>query len=162
MGSRGPVPKRSEERRRTNKESKPQKAKAGSKNVTCPPAQEKWHPIAASWYESLTESGQSEFYEASDWHLAQIIAESISRDLKPQVVGIHEESGEVVRAVVPMKGANLSAYLKAMAGLMVSEGDRRRAGLELERGAAVDTETPAGVTAIDDYRDKLGMPSRTG
>jgi len=82
------------------------------------------------------EVGQQAFYEPSDWAWAWIVAESISRDLKPQVVGIVEETGEVVRAIIPMKGASLAAYLKAMTALLATEGDRRRANMELERAGA--------------------------
>lgn len=154
MGTRGPVPKRSTQRRRQNKESKPEKA-AGAKQVKPPEPHEKWHPAAKAWYESLAESGQSAFYEPSDWATAYLIAESISRDLKPQVVGVNEETGEPTMAVIPMKGASLSAYLKAMTALMVTEGDRRRARLELERGGSDPAPKPAGVTALDEYRRRL-------
>lgn len=155
MGSRGPAPKRSTERRRRNKDSKPTKGK-GALRVVVPKPDKGWHPIAKRWYQSLAKSGQSEFYEPSDWAMAQIVAESISRDLEEQVVAVPEKTGEPVYAKVPMKGASLSAYLKAMNALMVSEGDRRRAGVELERaGAASKPETPAGVVALDEYRREL-------
>ncbi len=154
MGSRGPTPKRSAERRRRNKESKPTKGTAAPKTRK-PPADKDWHPIAKRWYDSLAKSGQSEFYEPSDWAMAQIIAESISRDLEPQVVAVPEKTGQPVFEKVPMKGASLSAYLKAMNALMVSEGDRRRAGIELERAGAAEEEAPAGVVALDEYRREL-------
>lgn len=120
-----------------------------------PPADEKWHRIARRWYDSLAESGQSEFYESSDWALAQIVAESISRDLKPQVVGVNEETGEPVMAVIPMKGASLGAYLKSMTALMVSEGDRRRAGIELKRAAPEAEPEDPKVAVLDEYRQRL-------
>lgn len=132
-------------------------ASVGSaKGAVMPPASDKWHYIARHWYDSLAESGQSEFYEASDWALAQMVAESISRDLKPQVVGVNDETGEPVLAVIPMKGASLGAYLKAMTALMVSEGDRRRAGLELRRTSpdAAEPEDPT-VTSLNEYRKRL-------
>lgn len=154
MGTRGPVPKRSTQRRRTNKESVPETAPAAAV-VTVPEPDENWHPTAALWFASLKESGQSRFYESSDWALAFVIAESISRDLKPQVVGIHEETGDVVRAVIPMKGASLSAYLKAMGSLLVTEGDRRRAGLELQRPQVSSGEGSTEVAELDDYRRRL-------
>ena len=151
MGRSGPPPKRSSERRRRNKESKADKLEVAGTVKPLDPDEE-WHPIARQWFESLLESGQREFYEPSDWSLAYLIAESISRDLKPQVIGIHEETGEIKRATIPMKGASLSAYLKAMTALMVSEGDRRRARLELERAAPDESSEPAGVTALHEYR----------
>jgi hypothetical protein len=114
-----------------------------------------WHPIAKRWFNSLADSGQSEFYEPSDWAMAYVVAESISRDLKPQVVAVPEKTGEPVFETVPMKGASLSAYLKAMTALMVSEGDRRRAGLELTRpdpSGGSDEEDKGKVVAMEKYR----------
>lgn len=135
----GPPPKRAAERRRRNKDAVEVEsvdlAETTTKEVEVPVADESWHGVARMWYESLIGSGQALFYEPSDWATAYLIAESISRDLEEQVVGI-TESGEVVRAEIPMKGASLSAYLKAMTALMVTEGDRRRSRLEIERANA--------------------------
>ena len=154
MGQRGPVPERSDQRRRTN--SPETETAPAAKTVEVPAPSDKWHASATAWYESLEESGQSVYYEPSDWAVAWLIAESISRDLKPQVVGINEESGEPVMATIPMKGASLAAYLKAMTALMVTEGDRRRARLELERGGdPKPTGAAPGVTKLDEYRQRL-------
>lgn len=135
----GPIPKRSEERRRRNKEGgEVEKVDLGeefSKEIVIPRANEEWHEVAYQWYESLKRSGQAKFYEPSDWATAYMIAESMSRDLEEQVVGI-TESGEKVYAEIPMKGASLSAYLKAMTVLMVTEGDRRKLRLEIDRASA--------------------------
>lgn len=156
-GAGGPPPKRQAERRRRNKPDGIQVTTApGAAEVVVPEPDESWHPVARRWYESLADSGQSRFYEPSDWATAYLLAESISRDLKPQVVGIHPETGRPVRAAIPLKGASLAAYLRAMTALMVTEGDRRRARLELERPDGGEQETPAGVTALDEYRKALG------
>ena len=151
MAARGPVPKRSTQRRRQNKTEEPTVAPAADE-VDVPEADEHWHAVARHWYESLGRSGQSAFYEPSDWALAYMLAESISRDLKPQVVGVNEETGKPVMAVIPMKGASLAAYLKAMTALLATEGDRRRAGIELERGGAVPEVDDDEVPNLDEYR----------
>ncbi|GAB3209787.1 hypothetical protein GCM10027294_25580 [Marinactinospora endophytica] len=162
-GTRGPVPKRSDQRRRMNKaqdDGTPveiTRAPAGSPTpVPAPPANESWHPIARAWYDSLAASGQAVFYEASDWATAALLAESISRDLSPQVVGT-TESGEILRDTIPLKGASLSAYLKGMSSLLVTEGDRRRARVELQRGTAVDDDEDAAVVAIDEWQSKFAQ-----
>lgn len=155
-GSGGPIPKRSDQRRRRNKPRVEIDQAAGAAEVERPAADEKWHPIARQWYESLAASGQSAFYEPSDWTTAFLIAESISRDLKPQVVGVHPETGEPIMAVIPLKGASLAAYLKAMTVLLVTEGDRRRAAVELERPkSGAEESAEAGVAQLDDYRNRL-------
>jgi hypothetical protein len=160
MGTRGPVPKRTEERRRRNKVD-PGSAVAeapAAPIATCAPAAEDWHPIAASWYGSLAESGQSRFYEPSDWATAYLVAESMSRDLNPQFVGFAQtgrDETEAEFAVIPLKGASLAAYLKAMGNLLVTEGDRRRASIELKRGTATDPDEDAAVASLDAYRARL-------
>lgn len=154
----GPIPKRSDTRRRRNKASEPEKAAAGTPVAPeRPAADENWHPIAKGWFESLGRSGQAQFYEPSDWATAVLIAESMSRDLLPQVVGVLQEgkdAGEVVKEVIPLKGASLTAYLRAMSVLLVTEGDRRRMRLELERGEA--KPVPPSVAIMANYRNVAG------
>jgi hypothetical protein len=150
MGTRGPVPKRADQRRRTNKPASPVTQAEGASSVSRPEADESWHEVARRWYESLGASGQEQFYEPSDWAIAYLMAESISRDLKPQFVGFVQtgrDTTEPEYAAIPLKGASLSAYLKAMSDLLATEGARRRAGVELQRGVPV--EMPANVI---DYR----------
>ena len=57
------------------------------------------------------------------------------------------------------EGASLAAYLKSMTALMVSEGDRRRAGIELKRtaGPVEDEPDDPKVTSIAKYKEKLGV-----
>lgn len=159
MGERGPVPKRSTQRRRRNKAEDGQEITTAATGAPAapqvPPADENWHPIARRWYESLAASGQSRWYEPSDWATAYLLAESMSRDLGDQVVGV-TPTGEILRDKIPLKGASLAAYLKAMSTLMVTEGDRRRARLELERAGSTDPDEDAAVAKMDEYRKRLG------
>ena len=155
MGERGPVPKRESQRRRTNKPERPTVHAATSSSVTVPDADPNWHPVALRWFESLAQSGQSAFYTASDWATAFVVAESMSRELKPQplVVGRGEDA-TVEMVSMPPKGASLAAWLKAMSSLMVTEGDRRRAGLELDRAVGGE-EATGDVSELDEYRQRL-------
>lgn len=144
MGARGPIPKRSEERRRRNVGDGPSpvQAPAGAP-LDLPPLPDPdplWHPIAADWYLSLRSSGQAAFYEPSDWAMARYAAELMSRVLSSD----RAPNGQLV-----------SALDSVMARLLTTEGDRRRARIELERKPAA-REVPAGVTAIADYRASLG------
>lgn len=116
-----------------------------------------WHPLALEFWESLKRSGQAIYWEPSDWMVAKLMCESISRDLKPQVVGVAPASefgpAEVIRERIPLKGASLGAYLKAFGQLMLTEGERRRLSIELERARAVPEEGEAAtVTKITDRR----------
>jgi hypothetical protein len=152
MAAHGPVPKRTEERRRRNKPDVPTDTVPVTGPVAIPPAHPHWHKIATQIYESLRSSGQAKFYEASDWAAAYLLAESMSRDLKPQMVAFDEVRGKVIRAYVPLKGASLAAYLKGFAALGVTEGDRRRMGIEVERKQKPPLAT---VSVMDEYRDAL-------
>jgi hypothetical protein len=152
MGARGPAPKRSDQRRRTN--SPPTEKGIGASKVTVPRPAPKWHPVAKRWFNSLAKSGQSRYYEPSDWALAYLLAESMSRDLSPQVVGTTEK-GDILRDIIPLKGASLSAYLKAMGSLLVTEGDRRRAQLELERPPEKDPDEARATATVTEIRSRL-------
>lgn len=150
----GPPPKRAAQRRRRNKSSEPESA-PGAKPVGPPKANHLWHPIAKAWYNALGDSGQSRFYEPSDWATAAVIAEAISRDLKPQYVGM-TETGKVVKEALPIKGASLAAYLKGMTALMVTEGDRRRLRLELEKPGPDPAQTAdPKVARMSEHRSRF-------
>jgi hypothetical protein len=144
MGAHGPIPKRSEERRRRNKDDGPEliKASAGSpENLPdLPEADSSWHSIAADWYLSLRESGQAAFYEPSDWAVARYAAELMSRVLDCSERG---PNGQLV-----------AALNSVMSSLLTTEGDRRRARMELERKKS--TSKLASVSPLDSYRDIAG------
>lgn len=156
MGERGPHPKREDQRRRhTKQEDQPDRPPAAAE-VEIPEPDESWHVVATLFYRSLAESGQSIYYEPSDWAMAYMLAESMSRDMNPQAIGISERTGEAVIETVPMKGASLSAYLKGMTALLVSEADRRRASIELQRTPAADPKEAeaATIASLDEYRKR--------
>lgn len=152
VGSRGPIPKREEERRRQNKPDIPTDTPEVVGPVAVPEPDPEWHPVARSLYESLRESGQSQFYEPSDWAAAYLLAESMSRDLSVKVIGVTKD-GEVIRDQVPINGASMSSYLKGLAALGATEGDRRRMSIQLRR---VRKAAPKNVSVMDDYRNSFG------
>jgi hypothetical protein len=156
VGERGPPPKRADQRRRHTKQEDQPDTPPGAANVEIPDPDPEWHAVAKLWYRSLADSGQSIYYEPSDWAMAFLLAESMSRDLEPQAIGIAERTGEAVFERVPLKGASLSAYLKGMTALLVSEADRRRASIELQRTPPADPENEeaATIARLDDFRDR--------
>ena len=136
----GPVPKRSDQRRRRNAPEVETTKVEASGTVRRPPASKGWHPIAKGWYESLVKSAQSKYYEPSDWHSARLVAEIMSK----------MASGESTST------AEIAAMSKLMSELLVTEGARRRVRMEIERKADSPKSSP-GVTAIDEYRKRLGL-----
>ena len=122
----GPIPKRSEERRRVNKVPDLERA-PGAATVRVPPASKDWHPIARDWYRSLRASGQSRYYEPSDWATARALADQLSKMLY----------------LDQPNGAMLTAWVNASRDLLTTEAQRRRVHLELTREAQQSTDDPA-------------------
>lgn len=142
-GTRGPIPKRSDQRRRTNDTGDVTKAAAG-KQARRPPVNGHWHPIAKRWYLALADSGQVVFFEPSDWAHAYFVAEAMSRLLTAKKFS-----------------AQLFAALdSSTTRLMVTEGDRRRLRVELEREKAgaegSDPDHDAAVTSMHEWQAKVG------
>jgi hypothetical protein len=133
------VPKRTEVRRRRNKDADGLTTVRGraADSVTVPPADPDWHPVARSWYLSLQASGQSHWYEPSDWAFAVYVAEAMSRNL--------QQGGR-------MSAQMFAAVMSAMTELLTTEGARRRVRMELAKDEPTED---ASVTAIDDYRKML-------
>ncbi|NUT04711.1 MAG: hypothetical protein HOV76_14625 [Hamadaea sp.] len=135
MGARGPVPTRSDQRRRQNKNPEGiATAKAPGVVAEQPAASRSWHPMARDWYRSLGKSGQARFYQPSDWQTARVWAELLSRQL---------ESGRPSAQMV-------AAWQQAATELLTTEGARRRARVELE-APAVDEDEVASDAAMVTY-----------
>lgn len=150
----GPVGKREEERRRRNKPEVPvEKVNLDeliSQEVEIPVADENWEPLTRAYWDSFKHSGQSIWYEPSDWMTAYTLMEVLDRWLKPQDVKVgqtgsmgQEAGGGDIEYVfeakiVAIPGSVLSSILKGLTSLMATEGDRRRLRIELERKKAID------------------------
>lgn len=138
-GPTGPVPKRPEARRRRNKVEGAVVVDAISDVVAVPATPKGLHPLAATWFESLAKSGQSRYYEPSDWAAALIVAESITR--------LFSKSD--------LSAMGFGAVWSAMGELLTTEGMRRRVRMEVQR-AQVE-EVPEGVTAIEAFRERMAQ-----
>jgi hypothetical protein len=133
MGARGPIPKRSEDRRRRNRADVHVAEAFGP--VEVPQPDPSWHQLAASWYASLRESGQVAYFEPSDWAAAQLLAHEMSRMLQSR------------------PSANLFAAIwSGMGDLLTTEGERRRFRIEVHR-RPVAPVAASPVSNLDDYRD---------
>lgn len=139
MGTKGVIPKRKAEVMGHKSKADMQVDTVVIESGIVPPPDlmiEDLHPFAEAWYEALKESGQSTFYEPSDWMTAQLIAKAISDCMgRPSAM-------------------MLSTIFSGMTGLGVTEGDRRRMRIELERSGS-QKEDDASVTAMAEYRRQL-------
>lgn len=135
-GKGGPVPKRDAERRRRNKVDIDKVEITGE--VEAPDVDPDWHPIAKDWYVSLGKSGQSRYFEPSDWSAARYVAEVMTRNL-----GGFKFSAQLFAAV-----------WSAMADLLTTEGARRRVRMEVDRKPSEGGSAGDGkVTHLDDFRN---------
>ena len=144
MGSRGPVPKRQDQRRRVNKDPAGPVTKAPAGRTTArrpsiPAPDPEWHPLIRALYLAARRSGQSAFWEPTDWAMLRIGSEVMSAQL---------QSGRPSAVM-------FAAWDALMARLLMTEGDRRRMRLELERAPAADPDQQAGVASMEDWRARL-------
>ncbi|WP_206055042.1 hypothetical protein [Nocardia sp. CS682] len=101
-----------------------------------PAADPDWHPIAVRLWDALTFSGQSEFYEASDWALAYSLMDDLS----------------AYKSADRRSAQMLQTIYSTFERLLIAEGDRRRARMELERGEPDVSERDEKIAIMDRYR----------
>lgn len=138
----GPVPNRESDlaRPRERKGSGQVAVTKGvSRPASVPHADKDWHPIARKLWDSLKTSGQSDFYEQSDWAYAFAICDDLSEYKKSS-----------------RRSSQMAAVIyTAMSNLLVTEADRRRVRIELHDP---DTgETAVEDDAVDEYAAELGV-----
>ena len=121
MGDRGPIPKRSDQRVRRNIENGPVEKVTAIGTVTIPDLGfENPHPIVTDLYRSLTQSAQRKYYEPSDWQYARLALHFVDQLLKST-----KPNGQILATVNSM-----------LSSLLVTEGERRRVQIEVERSQA--------------------------
>lgn len=104
----------------------------GGHVVTVPDADPDWHPVARQLYNSMRESGGARFYESSDWAVLYSFCEDLSY-FKSQ----KKRSAQM-----------LSALNQVLTALLLTEGDRRKAKIELQtEGRETETEQRSGTAA---------------
>lgn len=168
VATRGRVPARSEERRRTNAPEGPftkvEEAEAVAVGIDTDPdipaAGEHWEDAVVAFYDALRVSPGVIFMYAADWHMAWALCEQWDQNLKPQFVGMEIDADGSSRArmeIVPMKGATLTALLQGFRAMGVSEEARRRMGYEAPalKHAAARSAVPADTGEVVQTRDEL-------
>lgn len=132
----GPVPKRSEVRRRRNKPEGVQVSKApAGDDVMWPDPDPLWNETATRFYLSLNESGQRAYYQASDVAVAVYVADMMNKSMIGRV------SGQLFAAV-----------MSAITELMATEGARRRIRIELSPHDSADEPQEEFVDVMAQYK----------
>lgn len=119
-----------------------------------------WDPITVAFWESFSKSGQSIFYEPSDWMTIYTAMELLDRWLKPQDVKVGQRGslkdeglgGDIEYIfepkIIAIPGSVLNAISKVLSSVMATEGDRRRLSIELERRKAMAAAAAGGSNVV--------------
>lgn len=138
----GPI-KKEAERRRTQGPISGNARHGELRPVTrIPAANAEWHKRAKDWYNALAKSGQSDYYQASDWAKAQIVGDLLTF--------VYESRFYRCAAV-------LAEINSMMSSLGTSEGDRRQV-MRVELELPVEEEDSASTAAQAVYANLLGQP----
>jgi hypothetical protein len=140
VGSRGPVPKRSDQRH--GHRSKAEKAridKVSGAAGTIPALGFDAHPIVGDWYAALADGPEARFYSPALWQRARVVAKMLSGVL---------EAGRPSSQMY-------AALQQDMKSLLVDAGELRRLGIEVQ---AAEEPTPSGDNVID-YRARAAARS---
>lgn len=108
--------------------------------VVIPDIDPNWHPIAIQLWESMAVSGQSAYYQQSDWAMLYSLCDDLSY-VKNQT---YKRSGQMLQVIYT-----------TLSSLLVTEGDRRRLRIELEEPE--EDQEEASVTAINKYKARLSV-----
>lgn len=151
LGISGPIPQPDATlaRKRTRKGGVKKPLTVGERRPsTAPEADPDWHPIAMELFNAAKRSGQSDYYQDSDWWLLY----SLCEDLSVYKTLRHEDDDGTVW-YGRRSGQMLQTIMSSMERLLITEGDRRRVRIELHEA---DTPKPTlTVVGLDLYRDRL-------
>lgn len=107
--------------------------------ATIPEANPEWCKVAEGLWEAAQESGQSAFYETTDWWMLYLACD--------QVTYLYEQgrrSPEYLKGIITMLGS-----------LMFTEADRRKVHVELIDPS--DDAEEATIAVMNDYKNALGI-----
>jgi hypothetical protein len=139
----GPVPKRSEDRIRHDSNVIDKVQAFGVVRKPDLGLGDSVHPIITDFWNSVGESAQSRYYEASDWQYLRTSLHFLNQLLKS-----NKPSAQMLTVVNQM-----------LTDLLVSEGSRRRVRMEIERNV---TSQDAEVKNLSDYFKQLSEKNDLG
>lgn len=97
------------------------------------------HPITKGFWDSLKESGQALYYEPSDWMTALTALHLLDRQLNRK-----DEKGQPAGISPTM----IAAVWQMLTSIAVTEGERRRLRIEVERNTGGGAEDQDGAKVI--------------
>lgn len=155
MGVRGPIGKRDEERVRRNVPENPTETIQMIGVVKIPDLGDvshlgETHPLIEEMYESIRQSAAVKYYEPTDWQFARLTLYTLNQEL---IAAQHNGK--------PVGAMKLTAINQMLSALLLTEGDRRRARLEIER-APVDNAGGKVLDVTDMLRQRLAAGGNGG
>lgn len=109
------------------------------------------HPFVVEFYESIRQSAQSNYYEPSDWQFARLTMYTLNEELNAVY-----QSGDNKGKKKPLGVMKLQVINQMMSTLLLTEGDRRRVRMEIERNAGPTAEGGKVLTMADHFKQVLG------
>jgi hypothetical protein len=106
-------------------------------DIPIPNADPEWMPLARSWFNSLKLSGQSDFYEASDWATAVAAAKAYDIFLRTYNASI------------------LASFVRLSERLGATITDRKRSRIELDDPEPADADEDAADEAVQGWQSRL-------
>jgi hypothetical protein len=106
-------------------------------DLPTPKADPKWKPEARSWFNSLSLSGQSEFYEPSDWATAVAAAQAYDVFLRTYNASIFAQ------------------FVRLSERLGATVTDRKRSRIELALPEPTDEDEDAADAAVQGWQGRL-------
>lgn len=144
MAGRGPVPNRSDDlsrKRNANRANRPDLTTGEHLEPKIPEPNPEWGKVTMIIWDSFHNSGQCTWWQETDWSKAYFMCEQIDR----------HEKNPTARG----SAQNLTTIVQMMSNLMMTEAERRRARIELERPRPI--EEPIELQAVRDLKSDLGF-----
>lgn len=115
---------------------------ASDRDFPIPDADKSWMPKARSWFNSLKRSGQTEFWEPSDWATAVAAADAYNVFLRTHNASI------------------LAQFVRLSERLGATLADRKRSRIELVEPVQEDEDEAAADAAVQGWQGRLhSVPS---
>lgn len=155
MGARGPIGKRDEERVRRNAPENPTDTVQVIGSVNIPELGDvshlgETHPLIEEMYESIKQSAAVKYYEPTDWQFARLTLYTLNQEL---IAAQHNGK--------PVGAMKLTAINQMLSSLLLTEGDRRRVRLEVDRNPG-DPSTGKVVDMTDMLKQRLAQAQASG
>lgn len=154
-GTRGPIGKRDEERVRRNTPESPTETVQAIGAVHIPELGDvshlgETHPLITDMYESIKQSAAVKYYEPTDWQFARLTLYTLNQEL---IAAQHNGK--------PVGAMKLTAINQMLSSLLLTEGERRRVRLEIERNPG-DPTSGKVLDMTDMLKQRLAQTQASG